>query len=227
MFSRTICFSRTFCALVLASLATTSLQAGGTLITASPDTPDSCEEVTVTINVTFPTPCWDSDVLPVTITEDSIVIDIDVAPTSPICVAVLDAREFVVAIGTLEAGDYDIDVNFVGSPPTSVQDGSSTLTVDACGTTFRRGDIDNNGIVSPLLDGLALLSWAFADGDAPSCEDAADVDGNDVVAPLIDTLSLLLWGFGGGEVPADPGPEECGLDPTDDDDVDCAESACV
>ena len=40
---------------------------------------------------------------------------------------------------------------------------------------------------------------------------------------LIDALALLNWAFNEEDAPPDPGPEDCGDDPTDDD-VDCLDS---
>ena len=78
---------------------------------------------------------------------------------------------------------------------------------------FLRGDADSNNVVSPLLDSLALLNWAFNGGVPPACEDAADADDNGTVAALIDSLALLQWGFGDQPPPPAPGPFECNLDP--------------
>ncbi len=86
---------------------------------------------------------------------------------------------------------------------------------------FLRGDADGGGSVSALLDALYILSWTFAGGSAPPCEDAADADGNGVVSALLDSLRLLSWAFAGGDPPPDPGVETCGPDP-DIDVVDCA-----
>ena len=82
---------------------------------------------------------------------------------------------------------------------------------------FLRGDVNGNGDVSAIRDGLALLNWGFNEGDEPPCLDAADADGNDRVSALADGLFLLGWGFTGGTAPPDPGPHECGLDPEMDD----------
>ena len=81
---------------------------------------------------------------------------------------------------------------------------------------FLRGDADGNGVVSPLLDSLALLNWAFNGGLAPECEDAADVDDSGDISALTDSLALLLWGFGDQPPPPAPGPFECNLDPDPD-----------
>ena len=95
------------------------------------------------------------------------------------------------------------------------------LYVRAVGTDeFIRGDVDGNGTVSPLLDGLAVLQWQFAGGVVPPCMDAADVDGNNVAAALLDSLYLLQWGFLQGDEPPAPGLN-CGPDDDLDADLDC------
>ena len=68
---------------------------------------------------------------------------------------------------------------------------------------------------------IALLEWAFQSGTEPPCFDAADVDDDGVVFPLIDALYLGAWAFLAGPVPPTPGPNECGIDATEDE-TDCA-----
>ena len=82
---------------------------------------------------------------------------------------------------------------------------------------FQRGDCNSDGVTFPLTDAIFLFRWAFAGGESPACDDAADVDDNDEIEPLLDGLALLRWAFNNGDEPADPGPEECGDDPTEDD----------
>ena len=51
--------------------------------------------------------------------------------------------------------------------------------------------------------------------------DAADADDSGGVSGLPDGLFLLKWQFAGGSpAPPDPGPTECGPDPTEDDEED-------
>ena len=47
--------------------------------------------------------------------------------------------------------------------------------------------------------------------------DAADIDDHGNVFALLDALELLLWAFDDGDIPPDPGPDDCGSDPTEDD----------
>ena len=87
---------------------------------------------------------------------------------------------------------------------------------------FKRGDVDGNGDVSPLLDALALLQFTFAGGVPPICADATDVDNNGILSSLVDSLALLGWAFGSLDVPPDPGVETCGPDPEGDaDGIEC------
>ena len=91
--------------------------------------------------------------------------------------------------------------------------------------SFLRGDANNDGVVSPLIDALMILDFGFNDGAQPVCMDAADIDDNGVVSLLLDALALLQFGFDQGDAPAAPGPEVCGLD-VEVDDLECNEATC-
>ena len=80
---------------------------------------------------------------------------------------------------------------------------------------FLRGDSNDDGVVSPLLDSVHMLVVAF-DGGTFACEDAVDADDNGVISPIVDALYLLLYGFFDGPAPAAPGTLVRGNDPTDD-----------
>ena len=118
------------------------------------------------------------------------------------------------------------DVAVIGTPWT---DDGSGYVFDLGPKPFLRGDVDGNGTVSVLVDALLLLNWGFSNepGEAAEftipCHDAADVDDNGTVFTLIDALALLNWGFDDGEEPPDPGPTDCGLDPTPVDGLNCQE----
>ena len=86
---------------------------------------------------------------------------------------------------------------------------------------FIRGDSNADGVVFAIIDALYILAFGFINGPAPPCMDAADTDDNGVVFAIIDALYLLSWGFTNGPEPPDPGPVDCGPDPSDDE-VDCA-----
>jgi hypothetical protein len=80
-------------------------------------------------------------------------------------------------------------------------------------TPFHRGDPNSSG-TTDISDGIAVLSYLFLDGAAPTCKETADTD-NDGVVIITDGISLLNWLFLGGPEPAPPGPTTapCGLDP--------------
>ena len=102
--------------------------------------------------------------------------------------------------------------------PVNVVDGGINFTVVI--GDFRRGDMDGNGVVFPILDALFLLEFGFLAGPAPPCFDAADVDDNGIVFPILDALFILEFGFTDGPEPPAPGPDACGGDPTLDS-LDC------
>ncbi len=83
--------------------------------------------------------------------------------------------------------------------------------------SFIRGDVDQDGTVNALVDGLFLLGFAFLPGSPPPpCLDAADVDDNGIVNGLVDVIYLLNSQFiPGSPFPPPPYPE-VGLDLTPD-----------
>ena len=96
---------------------------------------------------------------------------------------------------------------------------------DQTAQSFLRGDCDGNGQVFAILDALFLLEFGFIEGTEPPCLAAADTDGNGIVFAILDSLYLLVWAFQGGPEPPDPGPTECGTDPSG---VECFEPpACL
>ena len=79
--------------------------------------------------------------------------------------------------------------------------------------TFRRGDANGDGTVD-LSDSLKLLAFLFLGEAEPTCLDAADSN-DDTNVDLTDALVLMSHLFlGDAEVPR-PGPDNCGVDPTD------------
>ena len=75
------------------------------------------------------------------------------------------------------------------------------------------------------MDALYLLTWRFAQGEAPPCMDAADADDNGEVWILTDSYTLLQYGFAFGPPPPDPGPFNCGIDPdAAEDELDCEDA---
>ena len=79
---------------------------------------------------------------------------------------------------------------------------------------FRRGDVTADGKLD-LTDGVSTLNFLFSGGADPSCEDAADTDDDGRIA-INDAVAIFNYLFSGGADPAPPGPENCGVDPTDD-----------
>ncbi|MFQ5653618.1 MAG: hypothetical protein ACE5GW_02670 [Planctomycetota bacterium] len=82
---------------------------------------------------------------------------------------------------------------------------------------FRRGDVDGDGCVNPLVDAIYSLYSLFLPGwPQPACADAADAN-DDGMYMVADALLLLNYGYiAGSPPPPEPGPFDCGLDPTDD-----------
>ncbi len=78
--------------------------------------------------------------------------------------------------------------------------------------------MDGNGDVFPIADALYLLEHGFILGSPePPCMDAADVDDSGYYFPIVDALYLLEHAFvPDSPAPPDPGPEQCGDDPTMD-----------
>ncbi|MCZ6795926.1 MAG: Kazal-type serine protease inhibitor domain-containing protein [Planctomycetota bacterium] len=96
---------------------------------------------------------------------------------------------------------------------------ASPSLVDARCGFFRRGDTNQDGIVD-LSDSISLLAWLFLGGPAPFCLDSGDSN-DDGANDISDASWSLIFLFLGGPPPPDPGPFECGSDPTEDP-LDCA-----
>ena len=99
-----------------------------------------------------------------------------------------------------------------------------SLTIGGGGTTFRRGDSDDNGAVN-ITDPVKLLGSLFRGEPAPTCPDAADFDDNGALN-ITDAIYLLTALFRGGPAPPPPGTTDCGEDPTQDDLGDCTSTSC-
>jgi len=65
---------------------------------------------------------------------------------------------------------------------------------------------------------IVILEFLFRGvrGPVSSCLDAADVD-DDGTVEVIDPILLVAYLFLGFQPPPDPGPLECGVDPTESD----------
>jgi hypothetical protein len=69
-----------------------------------------------------------------------------------------------------------------------------------------------------ISDALNILGCKFLGEACPDCCDAADAN-DDGGHDISDVLYILNFLFLGGPAPAAPGPRECGVDPTDDDEL--------
>jgi hypothetical protein len=95
--------------------------------------------------------------------------------------------------------------------------------------SFRRGDANASGIVD-LSDPLNNLEFQFLGTFQPACMDALDTDDSGLVDLSDPILNLTFLFLGGVDIPA-PGPNDCGVDPTQDgpdteDELGCEEFAC-
>lgn len=81
------------------------------------------------------------------------------------------------------------------------------------GTPFRRGDTNTDGQFN-IADGIATLGFLFSGGTI-TCLDAADSN-DDGQVNIADGIKILGVLFSGDTPPVTPGPDSCGLDPTDD-----------
>ncbi len=93
------------------------------------------------------------------------------------------------------------------------------------GSPFHRGDCNGEGIVD-ISDAIFGLQALFAGGDQPSCVDACDTDDN-AQWDISDMISILNFLFAANSpAPAPPGPDNCGVDPTDDSSTVCVDTSC-
>jgi hypothetical protein len=80
---------------------------------------------------------------------------------------------------------------------------------------FIRGDGNGDGRVD-LSDAVNTLDFLFSGGGNITCDDAADAN-DDSKIDISDPVGTLGFLFLGGPPMPDPGPVECGFDPTADD----------
>ena len=93
--------------------------------------------------------------------------------------------------------------------------GSSLSATDLLAMSpFVRGDANQDATVD-ISDASAILGFLFLGTAAPGCVDAADTN-DDGAVDISDASHLLSFLFLGGLTLPAPGPETCGLDPTDD-----------
>ncbi|MGE4620211.1 MAG: DUF1800 family protein, partial [Planctomycetota bacterium] len=93
----------------------------------------------------------------------------------------------------------------------------------AADAPFRRGDVNDDGSVD-IADPIVVLGYLFLGQQNVDCMDAADAN-DDGSIDVGDPVFLLDYIFSGGAAPSDPGPSECGLDPTLDN-LGCYQNTC-
>jgi hypothetical protein len=79
---------------------------------------------------------------------------------------------------------------------------------------FRRGDANGDGMVT-AEDARFVTEYAAGLGPAPPCLDAADADDNGTIG-FLDELAIRSFLAGEEGAIPDPGPRQCGRDPTED-----------
>ena len=117
-----------------------------------------------------------------------------------------------------------------GSPPVQamiVQGGAGYAPLRTDGTVFIEGNSphafvrgdSNTDTVVDIADAVSVLDYLFSAGLAPGCFDASDANDDESV-DIADAVAILISIFAGGALPPDPGPTQCGPDPTPDA-IDC------
>jgi hypothetical protein len=98
--------------------------------------------------------------------------------------------------------------------------GTLTLTVtESTGARFTRGNVNADDRLN-IADAVYILTYLFRQGTPPSCMDATDTN-DDGKVNIADAVYLLTYLFRSGD-PLFPPFSECGVDPTTDDQLDCA-----
>jgi len=104
-------------------------------------------------------------------------------------------------------GDYSLSSGFQAQRE-AAEEGSGPV-----GTPFRRGDANGDGLLD-IADAIATLGFLLS-GGAMNCADAGDSN-DDGLVNIADGITVLGTLFSGGGAPPAPGPNTCGIDPTDD-----------
>ena len=119
---------------------------------------------------------------------------------------------------TTTSGDPDYGTICLENPVfADVAANSLPVTIGPCwpsSVLLRRGDCNVDGSFN-VADVVFLLAQLFTGGPSGSCQDACDSndDGGTNIGDAIYALAAL---FTSGTPPADPGPQNCGPDPTTD-----------
>ncbi len=108
-----------------------------------------------------------------------------------------------------------------------VDTGYAVLLIASSGASdasFRRGDCNNDDTLD-ITDAIAALGILFGGAGSPDCWDSCDAN-DDSTMNIADVVFTLGYLFGGGPPPPDPGPVNCGPDPTVDS-LDCVSYDCL
>ena len=76
-----------------------------------------------------------------------------------------------------------------------------------------------------LSDAVVLIQYQFLSGAQPTCFDAADPDDNGII-DLSDPIYIINYLFLAGPIPLQPGPQDCGVDPSADPLDPCVYTSC-
>jgi hypothetical protein len=120
--------------------------------------------------------------------------------------------------------EYGYRVRALGAGgPSEYSNEATAATLAGGAVPFHRGDTDGDGKLN-ITDPVATLGHLFLGTGEPGCLDAADAN-DDGKINITDPVATLDYLFLGGPPPAAPGPtsDPCGVDPTPDDGVSCAE----
>jgi hypothetical protein len=110
-------------------------------------------------------------------------------------------------------GSLRVFLNRFEFPPVSLDKDQDGIPDECQGTSFHRGDSNQDGILD-LTDAIVVLGFLFFGGTTPTCIESANVD-NDADVDITDPVLILNFLFLGGSPPAPPGPpgSSCGHDP--------------
>ena len=117
----------------------------------------------------------------------------------------------------------DLLFNAIGFALDSIEGDPECPGAPAGGPRFKRGDPTGDDAIN-VTDVVFVLNFLFVGTAGPDCNDAADADDSGDVN-LADAVQILNFLFAAGQAPAAPF-EECGEDPTEDDNVECVYPPC-